>query len=253
MRLGDRILSLRSPAIRGDDAADLQQMLSTLGFFSGRINGIWGVESSLALGDFQQNAGIVGDSVCGPRTIVALEQVMRPLAGANAVSQLRELHRLIPGEAGPGLAGQRIAIGEIGGLSTVLAATRRTLIANGAEVLPLNHPSWSAQAVQANRFGAIVYIAAEVRKAPPSVNYFQGRHFTSVLGQRLAQDLAERLEPLLGHLECCGMALPVLRESQMPAVLMRVENVVTLLKHGQEIATTVGTATGHLLSKPVPD
>ncbi len=250
VRLGDRPLYLRSPALRGDDAADLQQMLSTLGFYSGRIDGIWESESSVALVDFQLNVGITGDGVCGARTIVALERVMRPLAGANAVAQLRELHRLPVGDAESGLGGHRIAVGEIGGLGTMVAAARRVLMAQGADVLPLNHPSWSVQAEQANRFGAAVYIGAEVRPgAEPSVNFFQGRHFVSELGRKLAEDLVDRLNPALGPLEMHGMALPVLRESQMPAVLARVGDVATLIEHNQAIANAICEATTGLLSQ----
>ncbi len=247
IQLGDRALYLRSPAMRGDDAADLQQMLSTLGFFSGRIDGIWGSESSSSLVDFQLNAGIAGDGVCGARTIVALERVMRPLTDANSVAQLRELHRLPVNDTTSGLTGQRIALGEVGGLGAITAAARRSLLADGAEVLPLNHPSWSAQAVQANRFGAAVYIATEVRDVAPSISYFQGRYFTSELGRNLAQDLVQKLKPIIGHMEICGMALPVLRESQMPAVFLRTGGTSTLLEHGQEIAEAMSTAVARLL------
>ena len=250
IQLGDRVLYMHSPAMRGDDVADFQQMLSTLGFFSGRVDGIWGPKSSLALVDFQLNSGIVGDGVCGARTIVALERVMRPLADANSIAQLRELHRLPVSDASSGLIGQRVALGEIGGLGAITAAARRALLADGAEVLPLNHPSWSAQAIQANRFGAAVYIAIEVRDAPPSVNYFQGRHFTSELGRKLAQDLVLRLKPIVGQMEICGMALPVLRESQMPAVLVRTGGASMLLEHSQEIAEAISAATMSLLNKP---
>ena len=248
VRLGERVLYLRSPNIRGDDVADLQQMLSRLGFFAGRIDGIWGPESASALVDFQLNVGIVGDGACGARTIVALERVMRPLADAKTVAQLRELHRLPISDANSGLLGQRVAVGEIGGLGTMLSAARRTLMADGADVLPLNHPSWSAQAVQANRFNAAVYVAVEVRPAPASISYFQGRHFTSELGRQLSQDLSEQLKPVLGHLEECGMALPVLRESKMPAVLIRVSDAAVLLANAQEIAAAICTSITYLLS-----
>ena len=43
---------------RGDDVADLQQRLSTLGFDTGRVDGIFGDRTSRALAEFQRNAGL---------------------------------------------------------------------------------------------------------------------------------------------------------------------------------------------------
>jgi N-acetylmuramoyl-L-alanine amidase len=54
-RLGDRFLYRRSPMLRGDDVAELQQRLSALGFDTGRVDGIFGDQTSIALGDFQRN------------------------------------------------------------------------------------------------------------------------------------------------------------------------------------------------------
>ena len=58
-RLGDRFLYRRSPMLRGDDVAELQQRLSALGFDTGRVDGIFGDLTSAALGEFQRNARCV--------------------------------------------------------------------------------------------------------------------------------------------------------------------------------------------------
>ena len=66
-RLGDRFLYRRTPMLRGDDVADLQQRLCTLGFDTGRVDGIFGDATVRALGEFQRNAGLPVDGIVGRR------------------------------------------------------------------------------------------------------------------------------------------------------------------------------------------
>ncbi len=245
-RLGDRLLYLRTPHLRGDDAAEVQRMLSTLGFTVGRIDGIWGLLTSAALADFQLNMGLGGDGVCGGQTLQTLQRLVRPLGDASVVAHITESQRLE--SAGGLLAGRRIAVGEAGGLEPVTASVRREIGRNGAEVLTVHHPDWSAQAAQVNRFGAAVYIGFEVKPASPSISFFQGRHFVSRAGQKLAADIAHRLEPMFGAIPTNGMGLPMLRESSMPAVLCRFERIDLLLERNREVADVVAQSTRDLLS-----
>ncbi len=55
-RMGDRFLFRRTPMLRGDDVAELQQRLCTLGFDTGRVDGIFGDATGRALGEFQRNS-----------------------------------------------------------------------------------------------------------------------------------------------------------------------------------------------------
>ena len=236
-RLGDRFLYLRTPHLRGDDVAEVQRMLSTLGFSVGRIDGI---------ADFQTNMSLGGDGVCGGRTLQTLQQLVRPLGDASVVAHITERQRLE--SAGGQLIGRRIAVGQAGGLEPVTASVRREIGRNGAEVLTVHHPDWSTQAAQVNRFGAAVYIGFEVKPAAPSVSYFQGRHFVSRAGQKLATDIADGLEPMFGPIATNGMGLPMLRESAMPAVLCRFERIDALLERNREVADIVAQSTRHLLA-----
>ncbi|MGZ7087798.1 MAG: peptidoglycan-binding domain-containing protein, partial [Ilumatobacteraceae bacterium] len=68
-RIGDRLLYLRSPMLRGDDVAELQRGLGALGFDAGRVDGILGPTTERALRDFQRNAGLTTDGVCGPEVL----------------------------------------------------------------------------------------------------------------------------------------------------------------------------------------
>ena len=74
-RLGDRLLYLAQPMVRGDDVTELQRRLNELGFDAGRSDGILGPETEGALRAFQRNAGITPDGVCGPATLHALDRV----------------------------------------------------------------------------------------------------------------------------------------------------------------------------------
>ena len=47
--LGDRTLYLRVPNLRGDDVAELQRQLGRLGFDPGRVDGIFGPNTTAAL------------------------------------------------------------------------------------------------------------------------------------------------------------------------------------------------------------
>ena len=245
-RLGDRFLYLRTPHLRGDDVAEVQRMLSTLGFSVGRIDGIWGPLTAAALADFQTNMSLGGDGVCGGRTLQTLQQLVRPLGDASVVAHITERQRLE--SAGGQLIGRRIAVGEAGGLEPFTASVRREIGRDGAEVLTVHHPDWSTQAAQVNRFGAAVYIGFEVKPAAPSVSYFQGRHFVSRAGQKLATDIADGLEPMFGSVETNGMGLPMLRESAMPAVLCRFERIDALLEQNREVADVVAQSTRDLLA-----
>ena len=68
-RLGDRLLYLRSPMLRGDDVAALQALLGALGFDAGRVDGIFGPDTQHAVAEFQRNTGLTTDGICGPATV----------------------------------------------------------------------------------------------------------------------------------------------------------------------------------------
>ena len=97
-RLGDRLLYHRTPMLRGDDVADLQGQLGNLGFFADRIDGIFGPLSAAATVDFQRNAGLTSDAICGPETVAALERVGgRPRHAVKGGLMDRERLRAGPG------------------------------------------------------------------------------------------------------------------------------------------------------------
>ncbi len=245
-RLGGRLLYLHSPPLRGDDVAELQHLLSTLGFSVGRIDGILGDRTAHAVTDFQRNAGLVADAICGPDTLTALQRFVRHLGGAEDMAALEERERLIAG--GAHLTGRRVAIGERGGLDALTAAARRALTDAGAEVLTVHHPDWSAQAQQVNGFDADVYVAFELRPGQPGIAFFQGEHFASPGGKILAEQLCNGLRDRFPALTSRGMSLPMLRETRMPAVLCRLSDARDVVRHSSDIGRTLARAIENALN-----
>ena len=88
-KLGDRILELTTPMMRGDDVITLQGKLLEMGFDIGRADGIFGPKSALGLKEFQRSVGIDPDGRCGANTVIALMRLVRTVSGGTATA-LRE-------------------------------------------------------------------------------------------------------------------------------------------------------------------
>ena len=96
-RLGDRLLYLKRPMIRGEDVQELQSRLSQLGFDPGRVDGIFGPDSEKAVLEFQRNRSLTEDGTAGPEVITELRLLVRGTIGAGreAVRE-REWLRSLP-------------------------------------------------------------------------------------------------------------------------------------------------------------
>jgi N-acetylmuramoyl-L-alanine amidase len=106
--LGDRLLYLRIPPMRGDDVLTLQRQLNELGFDSGPEDGVFGSYSENALTEFQRNAGINVDAIVGEATLEHLRRIGRSPA---AVSEPRKIPDRMDGYVYPEtLAGVRISL-----------------------------------------------------------------------------------------------------------------------------------------------
>jgi N-acetylmuramoyl-L-alanine amidase len=216
-QLGDRLLVLTAPQLRGDDVATLQAMMSQLGFDCGRPDGILGAATTRALADFQRNSGLTVDGICGPKTVRMLEVLSRQSGSGPGVASVRERVQLGEGS----LATQRLVIGQFGGLSAIARSTARALREQGATVMSTDEYEAAAQAAAANRFGATAYVGFEARAdASSTVSYFAVPSFESVGGRSLATRVIDGLIGVpIAVPQIQGMRLPVLRETRMPAVL----------------------------------
>jgi N-acetylmuramoyl-L-alanine amidase len=242
--LGHRILYLRYPFFRGDDVRALQSMLNLLGFDAGREDGILGQRTDRAVHEFQKNVGMPADGIVGLSTVESLRR-LRPVGPGPGRADVREgeaLRRL-----SASLEGARIAVdaghgpsepGAVGpsGLNeaeatTLLAdALARRLRASGANPIMLraegSDPSTSERAAAANEAGAEILIALHVNAhtdpaAEGASSYFYGREgWSSPGGHRLAELIQEEMCSSLGLKDgrAHPKALPLLRETHMPAV-----------------------------------
>lgn len=243
--LGDRPLRLSEPFLRGDDVRELQASLNALGFTAGKHDGIFGLGTASALRDFQRNLAIDEDGIAGLETIRALRRlrmVIKPGLGPR-ISE-REARRAHP----PGIEGKRIVVdpghggGDAGGIAPageteadyvfrLAANTARLLDALGAHTAltrgPNDGPAESARAQMANRAAADVVVSIHLNwhhtpiAAGAATYYFQHGKVASEPGEHLANLVQEALIEA-GRPDCSthGKAYPLLRETQMPAVIV---------------------------------
>jgi len=201
--LGERLLFLRSPNIRGDDVAELQSLLNRLGFDSGRVDGIFGPLLVRAISDFQVNVGLEGNGICTPELV----GVLRRMASQSGT--------------GPGVAVVREGI--------ELGADR---VHDDARIV-IGYFHGGAALAHATVFLAEVYVGFEVSDdAGCTLSYYEVPTFVSVGGRNLAKRIAAALGDRAPELSVRiqGVRHPILRETRMPAVLcsMGPANIVSL-------------------------
>jgi N-acetylmuramoyl-L-alanine amidase len=236
--LGDRLLYLSSPMLRGDDVIELQRQLNALGFDAGREDGILGPDTETALRQFQRNAGTTADGVFGPATLEAIQRVSSLAAGS--VASVREREEL---RAPRRLDGLRIFVVADPSVSALAATVSRSLRQLGGIVgLDTSGDDPSVLTAEANRFGAGAFIAL-TNAGEPGVRcaYFANQTFQSEGGRCLALRLTESLQSVLSDVdEPIGRTYRFLRETRMAAV------VCELIGHDD-------SETGAMLTTRVPE
>jgi N-acetylmuramoyl-L-alanine amidase len=250
--IGDRFLYRRTPMLRGDDVAELQQRLSALGFDSGRVDGIFGDLTSAALGEFQRNVGLPVDGIAGASTVAELLRFGTRHSDTELVASVRDRQQL---RAAPRtLADRRVAIGEEGGLDSTVAALRRLLVNQGAVVTTHHHPDGSIQASEVNAGGAEVYIGLRLdsERQHCTTAYYAGYRYSSPGGRRLAELLQGALVKLLDLPDggAQGMSLPLLRETRMPAVVIEIGPARVLVEQAATLVQAIGAALAEWVDSP---
>lgn len=56
----------------GDEVKSIQRKLSSLGYYNGSVDGIYGTATKSAVTAFQRNCGITADGICGNQTLLYL-------------------------------------------------------------------------------------------------------------------------------------------------------------------------------------
>ena len=89
-KLGDRVLShIPGHMLQGDDVAELQERLLSLGFTPDRVDGVFGTHTEHAVRRFQANVGLAVDGRVGPQTLRAFADLNRSVSGGSPYT-LRE-------------------------------------------------------------------------------------------------------------------------------------------------------------------
>ena len=216
--LGDRILYLRSPNLRGEDVAELQASLNRLGFDCGRVDGVFGPSTQGALKEFQHNIGLTANGIAAPDAVQALRRVSSRSGTGPGIALVREREQM--SGSTPELTA-RVVIGGFDGVADLVRATQL----RAHELFPLASSVQSdvlAQAQAANLYGAHVYVGFESSDDEScTVHYYEVPAFHSVGGKALAERIAAAINERIPELSArtAGVRHPVLRETRMPAVL----------------------------------
>jgi N-acetylmuramoyl-L-alanine amidase len=238
-RLGDRILYLTRPMMRGDDVRVLQTRLNALGFDAGRADAIFGPDTDLAVRAFQKEYGVAEDGMFGPTTFASLAglRVDRPGTAAALREELRQAQHsgiknafvvLDPGHGGEDLGATTEHGWHEADLCWDLARRVAERLSHaGARVrfsrTEVEGPTESDRARRANELDADVFVSLHLNAhhegaaGGASTYYF----ISSRTGEMLADSIQSSLVRL-GVKDCRshGRSYPILRETRMPAVLV---------------------------------
>jgi N-acetylmuramoyl-L-alanine amidase len=220
-RLGDRLIYMRRPMLRGEDVAELQSRLNSLGFDSDKADGIFGPDTESAVIDFQRNRNLAEDGKVGPEVVTEIHLVTRGemKEGRHSLRE-REWLRRLP----PTIAGTRIYL-DAGcrdpdeARQAWEAASAAALAIQDAGGLPMMSRSQDTQlperlrARRANRMGSDLILAFRINSADEDcVFYFASEHSNSAAGEQLARSLSSAVG---GRVE--GRASSMLKETRAPA------------------------------------
>lgn len=208
--------------IRGEDVAELQNRLGSLGFDAGRVDGIFGPDTLKALKDFQRNVGLPIDGICGPTTVDELLRVFRD--SSTNVHSVKELE-IIRSQT-PRITELNIVITHQGFMGGPAELLRSALAFKGARAQVIMHPDASTLANLANALKSDICIHIEEQVGKQEIRFYQGFSYTSASGLALAKLIAKHMNsPECGlDIKVVGLNVPVLRETKMTAVSLSIQD-----------------------------
>ncbi|MCZ9310160.1 N-acetylmuramoyl-L-alanine amidase [Corynebacterium uberis] len=276
--LGARRLTLNEedPLI-GDDVAQLQANLQELGFYSSRLDGHFGPNTSEALRNYQLNYGLTVDGECGPETIHALGLLGRRIRGGSAQA-IRERENVRA--AGPKLAGKRVVIDPaLGGRNTGHTVNGRFgpiteeeilwdlasrisdhMKTTGMEVVisrpRMDDPSPKDRADMANAFNADMMISLQCDsyrndRASGVATFYFGSEIgaSSLMGETLSGFIQREIAARTSLVNCGNHARTweILRLTRMPSV----EVVAGYLTNPDDVAALTDPATRDAIAEAI--
>ena len=248
-RLGARTLHHQFGApMYGDDVATLQNRLQDLGFYTGLVDGYFGLQTHNGLMSYQREYGMYADGICGPETLRSLYFLSSRVTGGS-LHAIRE-EELVR-RSGPKLSGKRIIIdpgrggndhgmiaqGPAGPISEsdilwdLASRLEGRMTAIGMETFlsrPTNRsPSDHERAATANAVGADLMISLRCEvQASPAASGVASFHFgnshgsVSTIGRNLADFIQREVVARTGLRDCRthGRTWDLLRLTRMPTV-----------------------------------
>lgn len=247
--LGARVLVFdEENFVTGDDVSQLQNHLQELGFYTSRIDGVFGTNTETALKSYQLNSGLEPDGVCGDDTVRALSLLGRRITGGS----LQSIHeREYVRAAGPSLRGKKIVLdpglggdeagqvvrGKHGSISEeeilwdIAARTRERMEKLGVEVIISrprgDNPGPRARAAMANAAKADIMISLQAdqypnEKANGCATFYFGSEIgnSSMTGEMLSGYIQREISARTSLTNCGNHARTweLLRLTKMPTV-----------------------------------
>lgn len=231
--------------LRGDDVAELQSRLNSIGFEAGRADGVFGPDTARALSEFQRNAGVAIDGVYGPETAAALSSLgakAEPTAAGPPVEHLRTPQTLSTRRVMIDPRGQLDKGAETPSTKSGLTEARASYALAEELALQLREhgaipaisrgpgedPSGEERAAVANDLPADAVISIgfgwndDAAAAGTCSYYFSDANRESEAGRRLAALCQNELVGALGTVDCRshGKSWPILRRTRAPSVVI---------------------------------
>lgn len=267
-RLGARTLYHQFGApLYGDDVATLQARLQDLGFYTGLVDGYFGLQTHNALMSYQREYGMSADGICGPETLRSFYFLSSRVSGGSphAIREEELVRR-----SGPKLSGKRIIIdpgrggsdrgviahGEAGPVSEadvlwdLASRLEGRMSAIGMETFlsrPANtSPSDAERAATANAVGADLMISLRCEtQTSVSANGVASFHFgnshgsVSTIGRNLADFIQREVVARTGLQDCRthGRTWDLLRLTRMPTVQVDIGYITNPLDHELLVST----------------
>lgn len=218
-KLGDRLLYERQPMFRGDDVAELQHRLNSLGFDSGREDGFFRSGTAQALREFQRNLGISSDGICGPNTVVALARV-----STFASSSAHNLREEIQWQLREDSTTYRVGICLDPTFTVIGDRLIKELFEMGMRV-PLYYEGGDESAIAGEANSSeidFLFSVVPSFSATGRCVFFSNTRYRSLVGASLAGSIQHELSKILKSDpdEIMGRMYPLLRESKMPSVII---------------------------------
>jgi len=207
-QLGQRLLYLAEPNLRGDDIAELQVLLAQLGFNPGRIDGIFGERVDSALSEFQRNCALEATGTLTKATLQELRRVNATTSSRSLVTDARDLAGFDNIFAGAVmLCGDSPLIESLSSQLDVLVLTRSSALE-------------SSNYANAHHVGLVLSLVHLAQIEGVHLHYWASYRSHSRHGELLASTLATLLAriPNGPRVEVTGMSLPILRETKMTTV-----------------------------------